>query len=63
MYFFVCVGCATIDERQVVQTLPPSPNPQAQSPKLSEGVGHEGTPVRVLKRKVAIARFTNETKY
>lgn len=62
-FFLICFGCATIDERKVVQTLPASPNPSAQSPQQPGGLGKKESSVRVLKRKVAIARFTNETKY
>ena len=61
--FLIFLGCATIDEREVVQTLPASPNPQAQSPQLVGVTSQGDSSVRVLKRKVAIARFTNETKY
>lgn len=49
-----CSGCATITETEVH----PVENKMAQiSPTL------EQEPQKVIKRKVAIARFTNETKY
>ncbi len=59
----LCVGCATIDKREVVQSIPERANPQAQSPQGATRLGTDGSTARVLKRKVAIARFTNETKY
>ncbi|GJL66385.1 MAG: hypothetical protein NPIRA05_13560 [Nitrospirales bacterium] len=56
-------GCASIDEREVVQTLPEPPRTQTRSSVgMANGQGG-GVESRVLKRKVAIARFTNETKY
>lgn len=61
--FFVLTSCASYDKREVVRTLPESPSPAAQAPKTPPGSGDAGSSARVLKRKVAIARFTNETKY
>ena len=50
-----CSSCATIKKPEVEQ-LP------AKQPQISK-VLEEEAPKRFLKRKVAIARFTNETKY
>lgn len=60
---FVLASCASYDKREVVRTLPDSPSPAVQTPKAPLGSGDVGSSARVLKRKVAIARFTNETKY
>ncbi len=56
----VLASCASFDKRDVVRTLPDTPNAAAQAPVSP---GQPGSAARVLKRKVAIARFTNETKY
>ena len=63
--FFVCflTACVGYDQRDIVKTLPDSPNPAAQAPKVPGASADAGSSTRVLKRKVAIARFTNETKY
>ncbi len=62
---FVCfmTACVPYDKRDVVQTLPDAPNSSAQLPTTPGVAGDAGASARVLKRKVAIARFTNETKY
>ncbi|MGH7407571.1 MAG: CsgG/HfaB family protein [Candidatus Methylomirabilales bacterium] len=60
---FVLTSCASYDKREVVRTLPDSPSPTAQTPKAPPGSADVGSSARALKRKVAIARFTNETKY
>jgi curli biogenesis system outer membrane secretion channel CsgG len=51
----VLIGCATIDKPEVkrVDPTPQISQTQQQLPEIKKG----------LKRKVAIARFTNETKY
>lgn len=56
-------SCATYDQREVVQSLPEPQNTSSRLPAKDSAV-HASEPVqRVLKRKVALARFTNETKY
>lgn len=62
---FVCfiTACVGYDNRDVVRTLPDSPNPAAQAPKIPGVSGDATSSARILKRKVAIGRFTNETKY
>src|SRR5438445_7996029 len=58
---FLLTGCLSFDKRETVKGLPENQNPAAQAPILP-GVQPSDLG-RVLKRKVAIARFTNETKY
>jgi curli biogenesis system outer membrane secretion channel CsgG len=58
----VVSGCVAYDKRDVVKSLPDAPNPSAQASSAPSVSGSSGAQ-RVLKRKVAIARFTNETKY
>jgi len=55
-------GCATLEEREVVKTLPDPSEPMAQAARIPGEGGITGVQ-RVLKRKVAISRFTNETRY
>jgi curli biogenesis system outer membrane secretion channel CsgG len=52
-------ACASYDAREVVdrRTNPLGTSPQALA------TSPNSTPIRVLKRKVAVARFTNEAKY
>ncbi|HEY8370411.1 MAG TPA: CsgG/HfaB family protein, partial [Thermodesulfobacteriota bacterium] len=45
-------GCTSFDTREVVRTAPDDPRP-----------GVTAQTGRILKRKVAVARFTNETNY
>jgi len=52
---FLCQSCATVKKPQI-ETLP------EKKPQVSKTLTQEA-PQRYLKRKVAIARFTNETKY
>ncbi len=52
---FLCSSCATVTKPQIEQI--PDGKPQVSK------VLQEEAPKRFLKRKVAIARFTNETKY
>ena len=57
----LCTGCASYDKREVIDSRPSAPNPGAQAPaNLSTALST--TPARILKRKVAVARFTNEAK-
>jgi curli biogenesis system outer membrane secretion channel CsgG len=49
----VTLGCATVTEREVVDA--------RQGPEVSPTIS--GSQARFLKRKVAIARFSNETQY
>jgi curli biogenesis system outer membrane secretion channel CsgG len=60
---FVLTSCASYDKREVVRTLPDPTSPAAQAPKSPTGSGDVEPSARAIKRKVAIARFTNETKY
>jgi curli biogenesis system outer membrane secretion channel CsgG len=55
MWLFLCQSCATIEKPQI-ETVP------EKKPQVSKNLTQEA-PKRFLKRKVAIARFTNETKY
>lgn len=55
LLFFLTQGCATVDKKHV-QVIP------GQPPAISQ-VLKQNPAERVLKRKVAIARFSNETKY
>ncbi len=55
------VGCATFEKREVVTSLPESPAAMAQAPAVPSLSQKKSA--RVLKRKIAIARFTNEAKY
>ena len=57
----VFTGCASYDKRDVVDSRPTAPNPAAQAP-TNLSTDSSGTSVRVLKRKVAVARFTNEAR-
>ncbi len=57
----LCTSCASYDEREIVDSRPVSPNSAAQAP-TNLSVASPSTPVRVLKRKVAVARFTNEAR-
>ncbi len=52
---FLCQSCATVKKPEI-ETLP------EKKPQISKTLTPEA-PQRYLKRKVAIARFTNETKY
>ena len=52
---FLCLSCATVKKPEI-ETLP------EKKPQISKTLTHEA-PQRYLKRKIAIARFTNETKY
>lgn len=54
-------GCASYDKREVVDSRPTSPNPSAQAPANS-GSPSTIPSSRILKRKIAVARFTNEAK-
>jgi curli biogenesis system outer membrane secretion channel CsgG len=55
VFLFLCQSCATV-KRPEIETLP------EKKPQISKTLTQEA-PQRYLKRKVAIARFTNETKY
>jgi len=52
---FLCLSCATVKKPEI-ETLP------EKKPQISKTLIQEA-PQRYLKRKIAIARFTNETKY
>jgi len=56
-------SCVGYEKRDVVKTLPDTPSSSAQAPSLTGVSTDTSSSARVLKRKVAIARFTNETKY
>ena len=55
IFLVLCLSCATVKKPEI-ETLP------ERKPQISKTLTQE-TPQRYLKRKVAIARFTNETKY
>lgn len=57
----LCAGCASYDKRDVVDSRSSLPNPAAQAPTNLSAVS-SGTSIRILKRKVAVARFTNEAR-
>jgi curli biogenesis system outer membrane secretion channel CsgG len=54
-------GCASYDKRETVDSRPSAPNPAAQAPTSFSATSTQ-SPARVLKRKIAVARFTNEAK-
>lgn len=54
-------GCASYDKREIVEVRPTPPNAAAQAPTNLAGAS-SGTAARILKRKVAVARFTNEAR-
>ena len=56
-------SCVGYEKRDVIKTLPDTPSSSAQAPSLTGVATDASSSARVLKRKVAIARFTNETKY
>lgn len=56
-------SCASYDKPYVVRGLPDQPNPTTQAPNVPAGSTEVAPPARALRRKVAIVRFTNETKY
>lgn len=58
--FLLLPSCASYDKRETVDSHPTPPNPAAQTPK--NVVGPSTSSTRILKRKVAVARFTNEAK-
>lgn len=55
IFLFLCQSCATV-KKPAIETLP------EKKPQISKTLTQEA-PQRYLKRKIAIARFTNETKY
>jgi curli biogenesis system outer membrane secretion channel CsgG len=57
----LCTSCASYDKRDVVDSRPTPPNPAAQAP-TNLSAASSGTSSRILKRKVAVARFTNEAR-
>ena len=57
------VGCAAIQEREIAQTIEPKSNPKALAPATPALIEAQAEPVRILKRKIGIGRFTNETGY
>ena len=54
-------GCASYDKRAAVDSRPTAPNPAAQAPTNLAGFSSNSS-TRILKRKIAVARFTNEAK-
>jgi curli biogenesis system outer membrane secretion channel CsgG len=60
-FLLLCTSCASYDKREVVDSRPTSPNPAAQAPINLSGAS-SSTSARILKRKVAVARFTNEAR-
>ncbi len=57
----LCAGCASYDKREIVKTQPTAPNPSAQAP-VNLSPSTSSASARILKRRVAVARFTNEAK-
>lgn len=60
-FLLLCAGCASYDKREIIDSRPSAPNPSAQAP-ANLSTTPSGTSARILKRKVAVARFTNEAK-
>ena len=56
-------SCATHNQQEVIASLPESPNSSSQLPSIDSASNAVESAQRVLKRKIAVARFTNETKY
>ena len=56
-------SCATYDKREVRQSLPEPTNPSSQLPAINSSLSSTTPAQRVLRRKIAVSRFTNETKY
>ena len=63
VFSVLLASCATHDQREVVQSLPEPQNSASQLPAIDSPVQATKPAQRVLKRKIALARFTNETKY
>ncbi len=60
---FILTGCASFEKRELVASLPEAPELAAQAPRVTGVSGDLAPSARVLKRKVAVARFTNEAKF
>jgi curli biogenesis system outer membrane secretion channel CsgG len=58
---FLLPSCAGYDKRAVVDSRPTASNPAAQAPTNLAGALSNSS-ARILKRKIAVARFTNEAK-
>ena len=56
-------GCASIQEREVAKTIQEEPNPNALAPNIPSMTQSKTESERILKRKIGIGRFTNETRY
>ncbi len=56
-------SCATYNQQEVIASLPESPNSSSQLPSIDSASNAAESAQRVLKRKIAVGRFTNETKY
>ncbi len=56
-------GCASIPEREVAKTIQEDPNPNALAPNIPSISQSKTEPERILKRKIGIGRFSNETRY
>lgn len=54
-FLFSFAGCATVEKPKIEKI--------ESSPQISKSIIYENKSEKCLKRKVAIARFTNETKY
>ncbi len=63
VFSVLLASCATHDQREVVQSLPEPKNTSSQLPAIDSPLQAIKPAQRVLKRKVALVRFTNETKY
>jgi uncharacterized protein YcfL len=60
-FLLLCTGCASYDKREVVDSHRTASNPAAQAPANLSSSSPNGS-ARVLKQKVAVARFTNEAR-
>ncbi len=56
-------GCASIQEREVAKTIQEEPNPNALAPNIPSMTQSKTESERILKRKIGIGRFSNETRY
>lgn len=56
-------SCGTYNRQEVIASLPESSNTSSQPPSIDSAPNTAEPAQRVLKRKIAVARFTNEAKY
>ncbi|WP_447983901.1 CsgG/HfaB family protein [Nitrospira sp. Nam74] len=60
-FLMFCAGCASYDKREMVDSRPTASNPAAQAP-TNVSSSSPSAAARILKQKVAVARFTNEAR-